>query len=132
MHMRAVEHTINRGSCTHHAAWVNHTEDRCLLNRGPQVCAFHLLGVVVTASNNVPGPTDGIGDPALPRPEERSGQHGASDLGIPCFRIGCKSLDHRFERFTRFCAVLPFEYLPGDRQGRVENLTNVPPPAMWL
>src|SRR5215204_3367750 len=29
MHMRAVEHTINRGSCTHHAAWVNHTENRC-------------------------------------------------------------------------------------------------------
>src|SRR5829696_5467149 len=31
MHMRAVEHTINRGSCTHHAAWVNHTENRCKL-----------------------------------------------------------------------------------------------------
>jgi len=29
MHMRAVEHTIHRGLCTHHAAWVNHTENRC-------------------------------------------------------------------------------------------------------
>src|SRR5215211_5898712 len=29
MHMRAVEHTIRRGFCTHHAAWVNHTENRC-------------------------------------------------------------------------------------------------------
>src|SRR5829696_7549755 len=33
MHMRAVEHTINRGSCTHHAAWVNHTENRCIHQR---------------------------------------------------------------------------------------------------
>src|SRR5829696_9300821 len=33
MHMRAVEHTINRGSCTHHAAWVNHTENRCKSNQ---------------------------------------------------------------------------------------------------
>src|SRR5215211_536740 len=31
MHMRAVEHTIRRGFCTHHAAWVNHTENRCIL-----------------------------------------------------------------------------------------------------
>jgi hypothetical protein len=30
MHMRAVEHTIRRGFCTHHAAWVNHTENRCM------------------------------------------------------------------------------------------------------
>jgi hypothetical protein len=29
MHLRAVEHTIRRGLCTHHAAWVNHTENRC-------------------------------------------------------------------------------------------------------
>src|SRR5215217_1615016 len=30
LHMRAVEHTIRRGLCTHHAAWANHTENRCL------------------------------------------------------------------------------------------------------
>ncbi len=29
MHMRAVEHTIRRGLCTQHDAWVNHTENRC-------------------------------------------------------------------------------------------------------
>src|SRR5215212_4623196 len=29
MHMRAVEHTIRRGLCTHHAAWINYTENRC-------------------------------------------------------------------------------------------------------
>jgi hypothetical protein len=29
MHMRAVEHTIHRGLCTHHDAWVNHSENRC-------------------------------------------------------------------------------------------------------
>src|SRR5215217_3852447 len=29
MHMRAVERTIRRGLRTHHAAWVNHTENRC-------------------------------------------------------------------------------------------------------
>src|SRR5215210_5163379 len=29
MHMRAVKHTIRGGLCTHHAAWVNHTENRC-------------------------------------------------------------------------------------------------------
>lgn len=87
------------------------------LNRRPQVCAFFLLGVVVTASNDVPGPTNGVSDLALLRPKERSGQHGASDLGVPCSRIGGKSLDHRFERFTRFRTVLPFEYLPGKRQG---------------
>ena len=33
MHMRAVEHTIRRGFCTHHAAWVNHTENRCKEDR---------------------------------------------------------------------------------------------------
>jgi hypothetical protein len=27
--MRAVEHTIRRGLCTHHAAWVNYAENRC-------------------------------------------------------------------------------------------------------
>jgi hypothetical protein len=27
--MRAVERTIRRGLRTHHAAWVNHTENRC-------------------------------------------------------------------------------------------------------
>jgi hypothetical protein len=27
--MRAVEHTIHRGLCMHHAVWVNHTENRC-------------------------------------------------------------------------------------------------------
>jgi hypothetical protein len=29
MHMRVVEHPIRRGLCTPHAAWVNHTENRC-------------------------------------------------------------------------------------------------------
>src|SRR5215210_5280448 len=29
MHLRAVKHTIRGGLCTHHAAWVNHTENRC-------------------------------------------------------------------------------------------------------
>ena len=28
--MRAVKHTIRGGLCTHHAAWVNHTENRCI------------------------------------------------------------------------------------------------------
>jgi hypothetical protein len=30
---RAAGHTIRRGLCTHHAAWVNHTENRCQRSR---------------------------------------------------------------------------------------------------
>src|SRR5215212_2242457 len=39
MHMRAVEHTLRRGLCTHHAAWVNHTENRC----NPLIGTWRLL-----------------------------------------------------------------------------------------
>src|SRR5215210_465016 len=40
MHMRAVEHTIRRGLCTQHDAWVNHTENRCERTRGMKNCAL--------------------------------------------------------------------------------------------
>src|SRR5215210_4144071 len=36
MHMRAVKHTIRGGLCTHHAAWVNHTENRCRLRQNEE------------------------------------------------------------------------------------------------
>src|SRR5215211_416253 len=50
MHMRAVKHAIRGGLCTHHAAWVNHTENRCRRptdalspHSPPRVCPVFLL-----------------------------------------------------------------------------------------
>src|SRR5215216_7498445 len=50
MHMRAVEHTINRGSCTHHAAWVNHTENRCQALPGHDAVSVVLVCVGLDVS----------------------------------------------------------------------------------
>src|SRR5215208_2676737 len=63
MHMRAVEHTIYRGLCTHHAAWVNHTENRCMhgsaygLRRKPLPRTPVNKGIKKGRSSYQPGPS---------------------------------------------------------------------------
>jgi hypothetical protein len=47
MHMRAVEHTIRRGLCTHHAARVNYTENRYIGSLLSMVTSRALIAVEV-------------------------------------------------------------------------------------
>src|SRR5215210_3142349 len=83
MHMRAVKHTIRGGLCTHHAAWVNHTENRCIQVAYPSVGNPHLrvaLGACRFAARPAEGDTWVAGtysDPTNRRPlrivEEQAG-----------------------------------------------------------
>src|SRR5215210_8426315 len=54
MHMRAVKHTIRGGLCTHHAAWVNHTENRC---QSGKTRNLHVIGVLEDTAFFAPGVT---------------------------------------------------------------------------
>src|SRR5215210_8383530 len=54
MHMRAVKHTIRGGLCTHHAAWVNHTENRC---QSGETRNLHVIGVLEDTAFFAPGVT---------------------------------------------------------------------------